>query len=224
MSRPGEPKRRELAPVARIDAPAEELLVALRAPGKAAQLAALEKEGRGGLRQAALGYVELAYHDKKGADSAPAVRWWKEFCARGVRGEPGRVLDVSAPLQAKLDEELVIMDYACWLVQVRGVTPATARSYVSTVQAWHERRHGVRLAGNLVLARLPAMGDAQGDGEGARGKEAAAAAPWGAAAAAGARLGVMLGGRLEGGGELEGGARCGLLRPDEGEGIGEGGC
>ena len=112
VSRPGEPKRRELAPVARIDAPAEELLVALRAPGKAAQLAALEKEGRGGLRQAALGYVELAYHDKKGADSAPAVR---------------------------------------------GVTPATARSYVSTVQAWHERRHGVRLAGNLVLARLPAM-------------------------------------------------------------------
>ena len=157
VSRPGEPRGRAQAPVARIEAPAEELMVALRAPGRAAQLAALEREGRGGLRQAALGYVELAYHDKKGADSAPAVRWWKEFCARGVKGSPGRVLDVSAPLQAKLDEELVIMDYACWLVQVRGVAPATARSYVSTVQAWHERRHGVRLAGNLVLARLPAM-------------------------------------------------------------------
>ena len=97
-------------------------------------------------------------YKRQGGDSATAVKWWRGFLLNAMgESEPGRVLDVHAPLQAKLDEELLIMEYATWLVQVRRVTPATARAYVSTVQCWHERRYGVRLAGNLVLGRLPAM-------------------------------------------------------------------
>ena len=133
-------------------------IAALQVDGKKAQLAALEREGRDGLRGVALSYIDSAYHDGKGGDSATAVKWWRGFLLNAMgESEPGRVLDVHAPLQAKLDEELLIMEYATWLVQVRRVTPATARAYVSTVQCWHERRYGVRLAGNLVLGRLPAM-------------------------------------------------------------------
>ena len=113
--------------------------------------------GRAELRARAERYVDLAYNDGKGGDNATGVRWWYKFCAFGLETEPGRVLDVSAPLQAKLDEELILMEFACWLVQVRKVAPETARKYVSTVQAWHGRRFGVRLAGGLTLARLPAM-------------------------------------------------------------------
>ena len=49
------------------------------------------------------------------------------------------------------------MEFACWLLRARPVSPETVRKYVSTIQAWHGRRFGVRLAGGLTLARLPAM-------------------------------------------------------------------
>ena len=102
-------------------------------------------------------YIDSSYHDGEGGDSATGVRWWILFNVRGL-GEPARrVLGPDASLDAKLKEELVVLRFACWLVEVRGVTPETARKYVSTVQAWHERRFGVRLAGGLRMARLPAM-------------------------------------------------------------------
>ena len=109
------------------------------------------------MTKAALEFVDLAYHDKAGAANTAAVKFWAKFNKFGLGAEAARVLDVTAPLQSKLEEELIVMEYACWLVKVRGVSPETARKYVSTVQAWHARRFGVGLAGGLKLARLPAM-------------------------------------------------------------------
>ena len=129
---------------------------ALRGAGQQAQLGAIGGL-RGGLRQTAAKYVLKSYNDGRGGASTTAVKWWRKFNESGLGSGPGRVLDVLAPLQEKLDEELILMEYACWLVKVRGVAPATARQYVSTVQSWHEREHGVRLAGGLSMARLPAM-------------------------------------------------------------------
>lgn len=85
------------------------------------------------------------------------MRWWGKFCECGVGGGALRVLDASAPLQERLEEELIVMEFAFWLVSVRRVSPETARKYVSTVQGWHERTTGVRLAGGLRMARLAAM-------------------------------------------------------------------
>ena len=102
-------------------------------------------------------YIDAAYHDGMGGDTAQGVRWWIRFCRWGLGVSPVRVLDVTAPLELKLQEELLAMRFACWLVEERGVEPETARKYLSTVQAWHARRFGVRLAGGLNMARLPAM-------------------------------------------------------------------
>jgi len=102
-------------------------------------------------------YIDASYHDGLGGDSSTGVRWWILFNVRGLGEQAKRVLGPEASLNDKLREELVVLRFACWLVEVRGVTPETVRKYVSTVQAWHERRFGVRLAGGLKMARLPAM-------------------------------------------------------------------
>ena len=102
-------------------------------------------------------YIDASYHDGVGGDSATGVRWWILFICRGLGEDARRVLGPDASLDAKLREELVVLRFVCWLVEVRGVTPETARKYVSTVQAWHERRFGIKLAGGLKMARLPAM-------------------------------------------------------------------
>ena len=117
----------------------------------------MRRGGTGELRALALSFVDLAYHDKAGASKTAAVRWWGKFCEWAMGEGPLRVIESTAPLRTKLGEELVVMEYACWLVKVRGVAPETARKYVSTVQAWHQRRTGVRLAGGLSMARLAAI-------------------------------------------------------------------
>ena len=121
------------------------------------QLEQLRRDGRGELRAMALSFVDLAYHDKAGASKTAAVRWWSKFCKAALGEGPLRLLENTAPLRTKLGEELVVMEFACWLVKVRGVAPETARKYISTVQAWHERRTGVRLAGGMSMARVAAM-------------------------------------------------------------------
>ena len=49
------------------------------------------------------------------------------------------------------------MRFACWLVVEWGVQPSTAEGYISTVQAWHARRFGCKLAGGMPMARLKAL-------------------------------------------------------------------
>ena len=44
--------------------------------------------------------------------------------------------------EAQRAVEDVLILFAVWLVEVRGVMPATAKTYVSTVRAWHAHRFG----------------------------------------------------------------------------------
>ena len=121
------------------------------------QLERLRGAGSHALDKKICEYVDLAYHDGAGGDNQTGVRWWIRFCVYGLGVSVQRVLPEDAPLAEKLEEELLVMRFACWLVEERGVDPETARKYVSGVQAWHERRFGIRLAGGLKMARLPAM-------------------------------------------------------------------
>ena len=68
-----------------------------------------------------------------------------------------RALEATATRAEKLDEEYLVMRFACWLVVERGVLPSTAEGYVSTVQAWHARRFGCRLCGGMPMMRLKAL-------------------------------------------------------------------
>jgi hypothetical protein len=121
------------------------------------QLGRLHGGGHHALDESICSYIDHAYHDGMGGDTQTGVRWWIRFCVYGMGVRAARVLDERAPLAEKLTEELLVMRFACWLVEERGVDPETARKYVSGVQAWHERRYGIRLAGGLKMARLPAM-------------------------------------------------------------------
>ena len=103
-------------------------------------------------------YIDLSYHDKKGGDSSTAVRRWRMFCAEAAAdGSWVRALEASATRDEKLGEEYLVMRFACWLVVEWGVQPSTAEGYISTVQAWHARRFGCRLAGGMPMARLKAL-------------------------------------------------------------------
>ena len=52
-----------------------------------------------------------------------------------MRSTPVRPMDSSAPLWAKLQEELLAMRFVCALVEVRGITPKSAANYWGAVQA-----------------------------------------------------------------------------------------
>ena len=84
------------------------------------------------------------------------VRAWKEFVG-GLGQQALRPLDHNAPLWVKLEEEVLAMRFVCALVEVRGVVPDTASQYFSTMQGWHRRETGVKIAGGLKLERLPEM-------------------------------------------------------------------
>ena len=86
------------------------------------------------------------------------MRHWRRFC--GDAAEDGswvRALEASATREERLSEEYLVMRFACWLVVERGVQPSTAEGYISTVQAWHARRFGCRLAGGMQLCRVKAL-------------------------------------------------------------------
>ena len=103
-------------------------------------------------------YIDLSYHDGKGGDKSTAVRHWRRFCAEeAADGSFVRALEATATRAEKLDEEYLVMRFACWLVVERGVLPSTAEGYVSTVQAWHARRFGCRLCGGMPMMRLKAL-------------------------------------------------------------------
>lgn len=86
------------------------------------------------------------------------VKAWFAFC-EGVMGVPAaRPMDpLTTPLWEKLEDEWLAMRFVCALVQERGVSPQSAAVYFSSVQGWHAREHGVKLAGGMKLDRLPQM-------------------------------------------------------------------
>ena len=84
-----------------------------------------------------------------------AVRHWRRFCGEAAPdGSYVRALEWNATRAERLDEEYLVMRFACWLVVEVGVQPSTAEGYISTVQAWHARRFGCRLAGGMQLSRV----------------------------------------------------------------------
>ena len=90
-----------------------------------------------------------------GANST-GVRRWKAFCqAEGI--SPHRAIDPNAPLAVKLEEEWLCMRFIAALMETGSVQPNSAATYFGSVQGWHAREHGVKLAAGLKLNRLPAM-------------------------------------------------------------------
>ena len=103
-------------------------------------------------------FIDLSYHDGKGGDKSTAVRHWRNFCSEAADdGSFVRALETTATRKERLGEEYLVMRFACWLVVERGVQPSTAEGYISTVQAWHGRRFGCRLAGGMQMSRLRAL-------------------------------------------------------------------
>ena len=84
------------------------------------------------------------------------VRAWRSFC-KEERTPHDRPVDPNAPLWAKLEEEMLAMQFCCALVKDRGVQVSTAACYFGQVQGWHSKEHGIRLAAGMKLSRLPAM-------------------------------------------------------------------
>ena len=94
--------------------------------------------------------------DGKMGNNSTGVRKWRAFCA--AEGTiPGRPMDSTAPLVAKLEEEWLIMRFAASLVEDGGVLPSTAAGYVGQAQGWHAKQYGIKLAAGMKLNRLPAM-------------------------------------------------------------------
>ena len=128
---------------------------------------ALERFQRSQTPQAASSIVALDQLIHLGLDHASAdgsrgrthsgVRAWFAFTQDQMGTSPHRPMDPLCPLQAKLQEEWLFMEFACALIRDRGVTIGTVRGYCSAVQGWHAREHGIKLAAGLKLERLPQM-------------------------------------------------------------------
>ena len=101
--------------------------------------------------------LDQASRDGKRGRTHTGVKAWFSFCEETMGTQADRPLDPNAPLWAKLEEEWLCMRFVCALVEERGITPESARVYFSSVQGWHAREHGVKLAGGLKLERLPQM-------------------------------------------------------------------
>jgi hypothetical protein len=103
-----------------------------------------------------LGLDNASADGKRGATHT-GVRAFHAFCVDEMRTTPARPMDVSAPLWAKLQEEMLAMRFVCSLIEVRGVSVRSAANYWSAVQGNHLREHGVKIGGGLKFERLPQM-------------------------------------------------------------------
>ena len=101
--------------------------------------------------------LDSASVDGKRGSTHTGVRAFHAFCRDEFGTTPHRPMDVSAPLWAKLQEELLAMRFVCALIEVRGITVRSAAAYWSATQGWHAREHGVKIGGGLKFERLPQM-------------------------------------------------------------------
>lgn len=103
-------------------------------------------------------FLDAASADGKRGRTTTGVRAWFAFCEDVVGTPADRPVDpFTTPLFDKLEDEWLAMRFVCALVEERGVTPDTAAKYFSSVQGWHLREHGVKLAGGMKLERIPQM-------------------------------------------------------------------
>ena len=101
-------------------------------------------------------YVNASTADLSGGADTTAVRHWIRFClARNLSAI--RVVDTSSPLEDKLYEEALVMDFTLWLVHGmptgQTISIDSAVGYVSTMKAWHHRKHHRPIAGGLDMSR-----------------------------------------------------------------------
>jgi hypothetical protein len=101
--------------------------------------------------------LDMASADGQRGRRHTGVKAWHAFCEDTMGQQAARPLDPNEPLYVKLEEEWLAMRFVCALVEVRGVAVETARVYFASVQGWHAREYGVKLAGGLKLERLPQM-------------------------------------------------------------------
>ena len=93
-----------------------------------------------------------------GNTSHPAVQHYCRFMSLGLNASIRRVLDpLTTPLERKLQEVDLIECFAWWLHTQVGVNTETAWSYVTVVNAWHDRWFHVPLAAGMPLARVRKM-------------------------------------------------------------------
>ena len=92
-----------------------------------------------------------------GNEGATAVNHYRKWCVG--RGDTIlRPLDpINTPLETKAREVVRMARFALFLVQVVGVAAKSASGYISTVNAWHERRTFVGLAAGAKLTISSAM-------------------------------------------------------------------
>ena len=97
-----------------------------------------------------------------GNSSHPAVQHYCRFMSLGLNTSIRRVLDpLMTSLERKLQEVDLIECFAWWLHTQVGVNTETAWSYVTVVNAWHDRWFHVPLAAGMPLSRVHKMLQAQ---------------------------------------------------------------
>ena len=86
-----------------------------------------------------------------------AVKHWMRY-HETIGKSPVRVLDpVLTTLDQKSKEEWHCMKFCEWLCTAVGVSSETSEDYMSRINAWHTRRHGIGLAGGMQMARIKMM-------------------------------------------------------------------
>ena len=100
--------------------------------------------------------LDHASIDGKRGKMHTGVKAWFAF-VDGERLSAHRPMDLTAPLYARLQEELLAMRFCCALIEVRGISVKSAANYFSAVQGWHLREHGVKIGAGIKFERLPQM-------------------------------------------------------------------
>ena len=98
--------------------------------------------------------------DGSGNTNSSAVRSWGRFTVHGLHTHMMRTdVKPDSPWTQRMAEINIVESWAWWLVTQVGVTPATAKDYMHTANAWHERFVGYGLGAGLPLTRVSKMLD-----------------------------------------------------------------
>ena len=106
-------------------------------------------------------FLSEASADHRGGATNTGVRWWMRYCLGGRCISPLQHVERDAPHAAKLDAEIVFMDFALWLYfeqpSGRSISVASISKYISQVHAYLEREHGCLASGGMDRVRLRAL-------------------------------------------------------------------
>ena len=104
-----------------------------------------------------LKWVNASVARGDGNEGSTAVNHYKKWCV--ARGD--RILRPLDPLltllEVKVREVLRMARFALFLVQHQGVSASSASGYISTINAWHERRAFVKLAAGAPMSISSAL-------------------------------------------------------------------